>query len=125
MSIGKGFEGILGVKKEKIVSHVRRTLAKYQYEKLMELIVHSVGLIDRDHSLRHWYRELEIANEALWNLEDRIRRLMGGPSDPLELADVARQIVTWNDRRFMLKGEIDKHVGDSGGEVKELPNYDA
>ena len=126
MGMGQAFDllTILELKKKRVKSELLRESADIQHDILWRDILEAIGNPDRTDGLRYKWDELYQANQALWDLENEVRVIMGGLDESTQVADVARQIVKWNDQRFRLKQKIDKLCGEDSTEVKELPDYD-
>lgn len=67
--------------------------------------------------------ELRAVNEALWEVEDRLRaREAAGDFGPAFVAD-ARSVYRLNDRRAALKRAVNTRLGSPLTEVKQHPSY--
>lgn len=123
ITAGEAFDrlSILRIKGERIEDDVARNVAKAQAEALEALL--EIELWTAPSELM---TELRLANEALWDLERRIREGLGTHGQPAIIGDMAKQVCQWNDRRFRMKCRINDAIGAKPGEreIKELPSYE-
>ncbi len=66
---------------------------------------------------------LKRVNQAIWNLEDKIRELHSDGDFGEEFVQTARAIYIQNDRRYRLKSQINNITGSKFNEQKVLPDY--
>jgi hypothetical protein len=66
---------------------------------------------------------LDIVNEKLWLIEDRIRIKESRQEFDQEFIELAREIYFTNDKRCAIKRKIDDFFGSDIKEVKEYINY--
>ena len=62
--------------------------------------------------------ELRAINEALWDVEDAVRRCEAAGDFGPDFVALARSVYLTNDRRFATKAAIDAHLGTAFSEVK-------
>lgn len=67
--------------------------------------------------------ELRQVNEALWDIEDRIRDCERGQDFGPRFVQLARAVYTTNDRRSALKRRINEVSGSAIVEIKAHPAY--
>ena len=72
--------------------------------------------------LEEHLQSLQTINEALWDAEDRVRRLDAEGRFGDEFTEVARSIYRLNDERHAIKRMLDLALG-SRSEEKSLPDY--
>jgi len=72
--------------------------------------------------LEEHLQSLQTVNEALWDAEDRVRRLDAQGDFGDEFTAVARSIYRLNDERHAIKRTLDLALG-SRSEEKSLPDY--
>jgi len=68
--------------------------------------------------------ELKAANEALWDIEDEIRRCEGGQDFGPRFIELARSVYRTNDRRAGLKRRINQLLGARFLEEKSYAKYE-
>lgn len=66
---------------------------------------------------------LKITNEALWEIEDKIRVKEKSKTFDSEFIELARSVYVTNDRRSKEKGELNKHFGSKLFEEKSYEKY--
>ena len=67
--------------------------------------------------------ELKKVNEALWEIEDRIRDKERGKAFDAEFIELARAVYVTNDRRAELKRDINRQLGSALMEEKSYKPY--
>lgn len=67
--------------------------------------------------------ELKRVNEALWDIEDRIRACEAAGDFGLEFVDLARSVYFRNDERAAMKREINELLGSKLVEEKSYAAY--
>jgi predicted nucleic acid-binding Zn-ribbon protein len=68
-------------------------------------------------------RQLTKANEALWEIEDRIRAKEAAQSFDSEFVELARSVYRMNDKRSELKREINQLLKSALVEEKQYTSY--
>jgi len=68
--------------------------------------------------------ELRRVNEALWDIEDRIREKEAARAFDAEFVELARSVYRTNDRRAALKRELNLALGSELIEEKSYAKYD-
>jgi hypothetical protein len=66
---------------------------------------------------------LKHTNEALWEIEDKIRVKEKSRTFDSEFIELARSVYVTNDRRSKEKGELNKHFGSQLFEEKSYEKY--
>ena len=69
------------------------------------------------------YKNLFEINLKIWNLEDKIRQIEKKKNFGDEFINLARSIYFQNDKRAILKKQINIKTNSLFSEEKELPNY--
>jgi hypothetical protein len=69
------------------------------------------------------FNSLEIVNERLWLIEDRIRIKESRQEFDQEFIDLARDVYYTNDQRCAIKHQIDVFFGSEIQEVKDYVDY--
>ncbi len=67
--------------------------------------------------------DLEAVNEALWDVEDQLRRLEAARTFGSDFVALARSVYVHNDRRARLKRSINEALGSAIVEVKDYVDY--
>jgi hypothetical protein len=67
--------------------------------------------------------ELRRVNEALWEVEDRLRALEAGKRFDSEFVELARSVYRTNDRRAAIKRELNVALGSELIEEKSYTEY--
>jgi len=111
---------ILEIKSERItragpLANVRREL-----ERLNRIWENSV-LSDKD--IDEARAELKAVNEALWEIEDRIREKESAVDFGPEFIELARSVYIQNDRRAAIKRRINMETGSELIEEKSYVDY--
>ena len=65
-----------------------------------------------------YFDQLLIVNQKLWKIEDELRVLEKSQNFGNEFIELARSVYITNDRRFMIKKEINEKYNSSYREVK-------
>ena len=67
--------------------------------------------------------ELRLVNEALWDIEDRLRGKEAQQEFDAEFIELARSVYVNNDRRAALKNSINRKLGSALVEEKSYTEY--
>jgi len=97
------------------VANVQRELA------ILRAVVRGVGPAEKLAALK---AQLTTVNEALWQIEDRIRAKEAASTFDAEFIDLARSVYRNNDRRSALKREINLLLKSAIVEEKQYTQYD-
>lgn len=119
VSVGELFDkiSILQIKTRKIKDENKLSLVKTELDLLLaEKEKLSEIPVDLSNSL-------EIVNERLWLIEDRIRIKESRQEFDQEFIDLARDVYFTNDHRCFIKHKIDEFFGSDIMEVKEYVDY--
>ena len=79
--------------------------------------------VDDDEQIRVLKRELKSINEALWEIEDDIREKERAGEFDKRFIELARAVYVTNDRRSMVKKELNLHLGSEIVEEKSYQDY--
>ena len=119
---------ILEIKSVRIIeakklANVRLELESLQtaYRKVLESIFKSTSKPD---SLGDLVSQLKSVNEALWQIEDKIRDHERSKEFGPEFVELARSVYRQNDRRAALKRQINELLGSRIVEEKSYQEYD-
>ena len=69
------------------------------------------------------YDLLLMVNKNLWDVEDVLRKMEADKQFDEEFIAKARSVYFLNDRRFLLKSQINTAMGSKINEVKQYVNY--
>jgi hypothetical protein len=119
VSVGELFDkiSILQIKSEKIKDPTKLLTVKTELDLLLaEKEKLSEIPVDLSNSL-------EIVNERLWLIEDRIRIKESRQEFDQEFIDLARDVYYTNDQRCAIKHQIDVFFGSEIQEVKDYVDY--
>ncbi|KHO47156.1 MAG: hypothetical protein QJ16_C0007G0055 [archaeon GW2011_AR1] len=109
---------ILEIKNKKIAQKEKRKNVEKEYtylKKKMKII----GIRSQSKE----YKNLFEINLKIWNLEDKIRQIEKKKNFGNEFINLARSIYFQNDKRAILKKQINIKTNSLFSEEKELPNY--
>ena len=110
---------ILEIKRERIGDEGKRANVERELQALVEVFEQAVGGHELD-----WHRAgLRAVNEALWEIEDRIRRCEGEGDFGERFIELARAVYHENDRRAELKRAINEATGSALVEEKCYADY--
>jgi acetolactate synthase small subunit len=104
---------ILKIKLEKINDTNAQIVLKKEYDLLNNLEVLKLSNIST------LYNELFEINKQLWDLENKVRKLEKEESFGIEFVDAARSIYKFNDKRALVKKEINILMNSEIREVKQ------
>ena len=117
ISVGELFDkiSILDIKTQKIKNRNDLKLVKYELSKLRKIV--------RDKKLstsgiRKKYQSLKLINHKLWNIENKKRKCEKLNKFDKNFISLARKVYIFNDKRALLKKEINHLSGSSIVEVK-------
>ena len=79
--------------------------------------------IDEDEVIRDLHRQLKEINESLWEIEDDIRDKERAKAFDDRFIELARSVYFTNDRRSVVKKELNLHLGSGIVEEKSYQDY--
>jgi len=110
---------ILRVKQIKITN-----LEKLRYvNKEFELLYNLSSVYFNNEEILKLYHKLVDTNSKLWDVEDKLRVLETEKNFESEFIELARGVYYTNDKRFVLKNEINERTSSEIREVKEYVEY--
>ena len=117
VSVGELFDkiSILDIKTKKIKNKNDLKLIKYELSKLRK-IVKDKKLSNT--SIKKKYQSLKLINHKLWNIENQKRKCEKLNMFDKNFISLARKVYIFNDKRALLKKEINRISGSSIVEVK-------
>lgn len=111
---------ILEIKSERMSDPVKLVNVRTELELLQTTWQRSVP---DDDTVRRIHAELKRINEELWVIEDDIRDLERSKDFGPRFIELARAVYFTNDRRSVVKKELNTHLGSSIVEEKSYQDY--
>ena len=117
VSVGELFDkiSILDIKTKKIKNKNDLKLIKYELSKLRK-IVKDKKLSNIN--IKKKYQSLKLINQKLWNIENQKRKCESLNKFDKNFISLARKVYILNDKRALIKKEINQLSGSSIVEVK-------
>ena len=121
-SIGELFDKItiLEIKKSKIKDDNKLIFIKKELD-LLKKVVKSKKINTR--SLSPLIKKLKNVNLKLWNVEDKLRKFEKNKQFKKDFINYARRVYYTNDKRAILKNEINLKTNSIISEVKSYEKY--
>ena len=121
-SIGELFDKItiLEIKKSKIKDDNKLIFINKELD-LLKKVVRSKKINTR--SLRPLIKKLKNVNLKLWNVEDKLRKFEKNKQFKKDFINYARKVYYTNDKRSILKNEINLKTNSIISEVKSYEKY--
>ena len=121
-SIGELFDKItiLEIKKSKIKDENKLKFIKKELN-LLKKVVKSKKINTR--SLSSLVKKLKNVNLKLWNVEDKLRKFEKNKQFKKDFINYARKVYYTNDKRSILKNEINLKTNSIISEVKSYEKY--
>lgn len=91
--------------------------------KEFELLYNFSSVYFDNEDISKLYNELVETNTKLWEIEDELRILEAQKSFGEKFIELARGVYYTNDKRFVLKNEINERTSSEIREVKEYVEY--
>ncbi len=110
---------ILRVKQTKITNLEKLTYVNKEFE----LLYNFSSVYFNNEEILKLYHELVDTNSKLWDVEDKLRVLETEKNFESEFIELARGVYYTNDKRFVLKNEINERTSSEIREVKEYVKY--
>ena len=110
---------ILRVKQTKITNPEKLTYVNKEFE----LLYNFSSVYFNNEEISKLYHELVETNSKLWDIEDKLRVLETEKNFESEFIELARAVYYTNDKRFVLKNEINERTSSEIREVKEYVEY--
>ena len=79
--------------------------------------------ISFNNKINDLYKSLKEINLKLWNIEDKLRIYEKEKNFSKNFIDLARDVYITNDKRSMVKSEINKELGSNIKEIKQYVKY--
>jgi len=111
---------ILEIKSERMTDPQQLANVRVELELLRETWA---AAITQDDTVRDLHAQLREINEALWEIEDRIRDKERAGEFDQRFVELARAVYFTNDRRSALKKRLNLHLGSRIIEEKSYRDY--
>ncbi len=111
---------ILEIKTERMRDPAKRALAAHELTELNHTKAVHVPVTS---AVAQHCAELKAVNEALWEIEDRIRLKEKAAEFDADFIALARSVYRTNDRRAEIKRVLNELLGSAIVEVKEYDKY--
>ena len=110
------------------ILHVKQTkitdLEKLKYvNKEFELLYNFSSVYLNNEEISKLYHDLVETNSKLWEIEDMLRIIETEQNFDIKFIEIARSVYHTNDKRFLLKNEINEKTSSEIREVKEYVKY--
>ena len=122
VSVGELFDkiSILDIKTKKIKNKNDLKIIKHELSKLRR-IVREKKLLSV--VIKKKYNSLKLINQKLWNIEDQKRKCEKLNKFDKNFISLARKVYIFNDKRAIIKRDINKLLGSEIEEIKSYKNY--
>lgn len=111
---------ILAIKLERIIDANKLKNIRLEHDTLTQALHSSVSPSDRLDDLTG---QLKAVNEELWEIEDDIRDCERSKDFGEKFIGLARAVYVTNDKRSVVKRDINEHLGSSLVEEKSYAEY--
>ena len=111
---------ILEIRLEKIKNKEDRKEINKEYEILKKT---QKSNIETTEKTKHLFNEIKKVNQNLWNIEDKLRICEKNKDFGKNFIELARSVYLNNDKRSIIKLEINKILGSNIREIKQYVNY--
>jgi hypothetical protein len=111
---------ILEIKLEKVVD--KNNLEEINKEHAVLKKAQSLNISFND-KINDLYKSLKEINLKLWNIEDKLRIYEKEKNFSKDFIDLARDVYITNDKRSIIKSEINKELGSNIKEIKQYVKY--
>jgi hypothetical protein len=108
---------ILRIKKLNITDKDKLNNIIKEYDYLFEIVFNKLKIDSED------FHKLQIVNERLWDIEDKIRNKEREKQFDSDFIELARSVYVTNDQRSEIKKEINIKYGSSFVEEKSYKEY--
>jgi hypothetical protein len=99
-------------------------LEKLEYvNKEFELLYNFSSVYLNNEEISKLYHDLVETNSKLWDIEDMLRIIETEQNFDIKFIEHARSVYHTNDKRFLLKNEINEKTSSEIREVKEYVKY--
>ena len=122
VSVGELFDkiSILDIKTKKIKNRNDLKIIKYELSKLRKIVKEKKLLST---IIKKKYNSLKLVNQKLWNIENQKRKCEKLKKFDKNFISLARKVYIFNDKRAIIKRDINKLLGSEIEEIKSYKNY--
>ena len=122
ISAGELFDkiSILEIKLEKIKDKNNLAEINKEYKVLKNAQNSNVEITDK---IKKLFKEIKEVNTNLWNIEDKLRICEKNKDYGKNFIELARAVYLNNDKRSIIKLEINKILGSNIKEIKQYVSY--
>ena len=122
VSVGELFDkiSILEIKTKKIKNKNDLKVIKYELSKLRKIVKEKKLLST---IIKKKYNSLKLINQKLWNIENQKRKCEKLNKFDKNFISLARKVYIFNDKRAVIKKEINKLLGSEIEEIKSYKSY--
>jgi len=122
ISAGELFDkiSILEIKLEKIKDKNNLVELNKEYKILKNAQNSNVEITDK---IKKLFKEIKEVNTNLWNIEDKLRICEKNKDYGKNFIELARNVYFNNDKRSIIKLEINKILGSNIKEIKQYASY--
>jgi len=122
ISAGELFDkiSILEIKLEKIKDKNNLVEINKEYKILKNAQNSNVEITDK---IKKLFKEIKEVNTNLWNIEDKLRICEKNKDYGKNFIELARNVYLNNDKRSIIKLEINKILGSNIKEIKQYVSY--
>ena len=122
ISAGELFDkiSILEIKLEKIKDKNNLVELNKEYKILKNAQNSNVEITDK---IKKLFKEIKEVNTNLWNIEDKLRICEKNKDYGKNFIELARNVYLNNDKRSIIKLEINKILGSNIKEIKQYVSY--
>ena len=110
---------ILEIKSERISDPAKLVHVHFELDQLRQRWQEACGTCE----IADFRKRLKSVNEALWDIEDRIRAKERAGEFDQSFIELARQVYLTNDQRSQIKRQINEALGSDIVEQKEYASY--
>ena len=110
---------ILSIKEKKIKDEKKNNLIREELTLLRKIL----NKVANNNSINNYLNQLIGVNSALWKIEDEIRDCEKNKKFDQKFIELARSVYINNDRRAVIKLEINKKFSSEIVEVKSYKKY--
>ena len=111
---------ILEIKLEKVKDKNNLEEIKKEYKILKEIQISSIEITGK---IKDLYQSVKNVNTELWDIEDKLRISEKNQNFDKNFIELARGVYFANDKRALLKSEINKELKSNIREIKQYINY--
>ena len=111
---------ILEIKLDKVKNKNSQERINIEYKMLMKARDSNIEITEK---IRQLIKDIKEVNLNLWNIEDKLRICEKNKNFDKNFVELARGVYFANDKRAILKSEINKTLKSNIREIKQYDNY--